>query len=340
MKNIFIIGEQRSGSNLLRLILSKHPTIAAPHPPHMLTRFMPLLPLYGDLNKNENFALLVEDVCTLVERNPISWNLKFDRKEIQKNCKENSLMAIFDVMMNKYVKDQKKEHWICKSLKNVEFAKELENFYKNPIYIYLHRDPRDVVLSFKKAVVGEKHPYFSATRWANLQCKCLELKQIIPDSRFFEISYQQLTQEPEKYVKQICDFLRVNYSEDMLLFYQQQEAQKAAAASSLWENLKKPILKENTQKYKNELSNKEILIVEKIAQKELKELGYQSMFSNQEIKAFTFSEKDIESFALLNTKEKKQVREQAQKEDLERRTHQLQVLKNVRKRILPRHKCL
>ena len=340
MKNIFIIGEQRSGSNLLRLILSKHSTIAAPHPPHILTRFMPLLPLYGDLHKAENFCLLIEDVCTLVERNPVSWNLKFDRKVVEKACKENSLMAIFDVIMNVYVQEQKKEHWICKSLKNVEFAKELETFYQNPIYIYLHRDPRDVVLSFKKAVVGEKHPYFSATHWTNLQLKCLELKKTIPLNRFFEISYQQLTQEPEKYVPQMCRFLGINYSEDMLLFYQQQEAKKAAAASSLWENLKKPILKENTQKYKNELPNKEILIVEKIAQKELKELGYQSMFSNQEIEEFAFSEKDIESFSLLNIKEKKQVRAQAQKEDLERRTHQLQVLENVRKRILPKHKCL
>lgn len=338
MKNIFIIGEQRSGSNLLRLILSKHPTIAAPHPPHILPRFMPLLSLYGNLDEEEHFSVLIEDVCTLVERNPISWNVKFDRKKVQKACKENTLIAIFDVIMQQYSQEQKKDHWVCKSLQNVEFAKELEAFYQKPIYIYLHRDPRDVVLSFKKAVVGEKHPYFSAKRWTNLQHKCLKLKETIPPNRFFEISYQQLTQQSEKYVQKMCDFLDLNYSEDMLLFYEQKEAKKAAEASSLWENLKNPILKENTQKYKNQLSNEEILIVEKIAQKEMNTLGYQLMFNQKKIENCVFTKDDMSFFEEINAKEKKQIKAQAQKEDLERRQHQLKVLEDIAQRNLVKFK--
>ena len=45
-----MIGTQRSGSNLLRLMLNQQPAIASPHPPHILERFMPLLPLYGNLD--------------------------------------------------------------------------------------------------------------------------------------------------------------------------------------------------------------------------------------------------------------------------------------------------
>ena len=54
--NIFMIGTQRSGSNLLRLMLNELPRIAAPHPPHILQRLMPLVPNYGDLEQRENFA--------------------------------------------------------------------------------------------------------------------------------------------------------------------------------------------------------------------------------------------------------------------------------------------
>ena len=53
--NIFMIGTQRSGSNLLRLMLNEPARIAAPHPPHILQRLMPLVPNYGDLEKRENF---------------------------------------------------------------------------------------------------------------------------------------------------------------------------------------------------------------------------------------------------------------------------------------------
>ena len=49
MQAIFMVGEQRSGSNLLRVILNESKNIAAPHPPHILQRMMPLVPLYGDL---------------------------------------------------------------------------------------------------------------------------------------------------------------------------------------------------------------------------------------------------------------------------------------------------
>ena len=66
MQSIFMVGEQRSGSNLLRLILNESKDIAGPHPPHILQRFVPLLPIYGELNKPETFNRLVDDVCRLV----------------------------------------------------------------------------------------------------------------------------------------------------------------------------------------------------------------------------------------------------------------------------------
>ena len=64
MQSIFMVGEQRSGSNLLRLILNESPSIAAPHPPHILQRFMPLLPVYGNLDNNNNFKKLIDLCCT------------------------------------------------------------------------------------------------------------------------------------------------------------------------------------------------------------------------------------------------------------------------------------
>jgi hypothetical protein len=46
---IQFIGTQRSGSNLLRVMLNQLPEISAPHPPHILKTFFPLLPLYGNI---------------------------------------------------------------------------------------------------------------------------------------------------------------------------------------------------------------------------------------------------------------------------------------------------
>ena len=68
---ILMIGTQRSGSILLRLMLNQLPEVAAPHPPHILQRLMPMVAGYGDLGGDANFERLVDDVCRLVELNPV-----------------------------------------------------------------------------------------------------------------------------------------------------------------------------------------------------------------------------------------------------------------------------
>ena len=54
IQGIQMIGTQRSGSNLLRVMLDAVDQITAPHPPHILQRFIPLLDKYGDLNQPEH----------------------------------------------------------------------------------------------------------------------------------------------------------------------------------------------------------------------------------------------------------------------------------------------
>ena len=79
---IQIIGTQRSGSNLLRLILDQSNEIASPHPAHVLVTFIPLLKFYGELN-DENYKLLINDVVNYVEANPVPWeNIKIDKEQI------------------------------------------------------------------------------------------------------------------------------------------------------------------------------------------------------------------------------------------------------------------
>ena len=74
MNAIFMVGEQRSGSNLLRLILNESKEIAAPHPPHILQRLMPIID-EKDLNSDSVFRELIDYVCQLVEVNPVRWEV-------------------------------------------------------------------------------------------------------------------------------------------------------------------------------------------------------------------------------------------------------------------------
>ena len=92
MKPVFMIGTQRSGSNLLRLMLNQLKDIASPHPPHVLERMFPLMDGYGDLQQDKNFKILVDDVCRLVELNPVEWSgSSLNRKEVASRSTKKKL---------------------------------------------------------------------------------------------------------------------------------------------------------------------------------------------------------------------------------------------------------
>ena len=67
----FMIGSQRSGSNWLGTMLDQREDLAGPHPPHMMRDFMPIIDKFGNLADDENFRVLVDHLCTFVERNQV-----------------------------------------------------------------------------------------------------------------------------------------------------------------------------------------------------------------------------------------------------------------------------
>lgn len=272
---IFMIGTQRSGSNLLRLMLNQLPEISAPHPPHILQRMTPLMSAYGDLQKNSHFRSLVDDVCRLVELNPVPWQgVVLDRDVITRQAQVRSLMGVFEAIYDRAAEDQYAATWCCKSLANIRFLPAIETHFRNARYIYLYRDGRDVAVSFRRAIVGEKHFYHIAREWAKTQQLALTMELHIDSDRFFRVKYENMVEEPEAMMKRLCEFLELEYREDMLNFHQSDEAHRAAQSSELWGNVIQPIMKDNTGKFSTEASEEDIRIFESVAGDVLDKLGY------------------------------------------------------------------
>lgn len=330
MEAIFMVGEQRSGSNLLRLMLNQSKNITCPHPPHILQRMMPFISAYGDLCDEDNFRQLIDDVCWLVELNPIPWEglAGLNRNDVRRRCRENSLIAVFGAIMDIYAETHQSKAWLCKSMQNIRWAKELDAYFGLPKYIYLYRDGRDVALSFSKAVIGEKHVYASARQWAELQRLCLaERKRIGPD-RFFSVRYEHLIREPETVLQALCDFLDITFTEEMLSYYYSSEAKQTANSSALWENVSRPIMQANSRKFMQEMSEYEIRIVESVAGDVLDRLGYERVYimPGEEIQ---FSQGEIAYFEMKNEHLKQEKAATVAPQDQQRRRRQLAVLDKI-----------
>jgi hypothetical protein len=326
-----MIGTQRSGSNLLRLMLNQLKGVSAPHPPHIMERLMPLLSAYGDLNVPANFEQLIEDVCTLVQTNPVPWTgVVLNPKEISARCVTPTLPEITRVVYELKAESEGAHIWMCKSMSNIRYVKELEKYNPNPTYLHLFRDGRDVALSFKKAIVGEKHIYHIARQWKQEQDASVDLYDELGADRVFQLRYEDLLLNPQGSLNRLCEFLGIEYSEEVMSYHESAESKETADSGLMWQNVVKPVLSDNHHKYLKELDQTDIRIFERIAGDTLEKLGYELQFEKD---LSPFSQEEIAQFSEINDQFKAEFKKKLQPKDLEKRRGQEELLKKIKARL-------
>lgn len=330
LASLQFIGTQRSGSNLLRVMLNQLPEVSAPHPPHILQTFMPLLPMYGDLSDPSAFARLLEDVCTLVELNPVNWGLTFDRREVAARCEGNNLPQLAKAIYELKAMDKGASIWCCKSMANIHYAGAIEQAGIHPFYIHIYRDGRDVALSFRKAIVGEKHMYALARQWREEQELSMQLCDAAGEDRCIRIRYEEFTADPELTMKTICRKIGVVYRPEVMDYSRSEESKETAASGAMWGNLVKPVMKDNTKKYLRELSEADIAIFETVAGDTLLKLGYELHTDRSSTRSFTAEE--LAAFDTENRKLKAEARQKADPADIEKRAAQDAFISQLKKR--------
>lgn len=333
INGIQMIGTQRSGSNLLRVIIDQSPEVASPHPPHLLIVFKPLLSLYGPLKSDTNYLRLISDVVDYVNANPVPWDgVKLNKDELFFNSRVNSLFEINRLVYEQAAITKNAKYWCCKSMNNMYFAAELEEHRLVDKYIYLYRDGRDVAASFKKAIVGEKHIYFLAKQWKEDQEACFKLRSELESERFFELNYELLTTAPENTVKDLCDFLNITYRVDMLNYYTSPTSIATATSGEMWSNVAKPIIANNTGKFLKSFSQEDLEIFELVAGEVLEKLGYPLYTSR--VRQELISDEAIERYKDENIRLKKQAVINANPDDLEKRKPQELIIAGIKKSIV------
>jgi hypothetical protein len=323
---IQMIGTQRSGSNLLRLILNQAPEIVSVHPVHLLINFLPLMKYYEPMDET-SYRRLVSDVVEYVSANPVKWETELDGEILFGMAREYSLFEL-NKNIYEYLAAQKEATiWCCKSMGNMYYSSRLEENIQDLKYIYLYRDGRDVALSFQKAIVGEKHIYQIAKQWHEDQRACLDLQNSTPGDRFFALRYESLIEDPTACIKELCRFLSIPFTESMLDYYASKDSKRTAEGGEMWANLTKPIMQDNSNKFLKEMSDQEILIFESVAYDSLLALNYKPVYAREDL--LTFSPDRIEEFEKENNALKAVIKQKVSAEDIIKRQPQLDILKRI-----------
>lgn len=271
---VFIIGTERSGTNLLRLMLNAHRSITVPHPPHIVKLFSPLVRYYGDLGNDRNFRRLIGDVCRMVELHTYPWPIKPDREQIFRQVAERDLINVYFQLYDQYLASVGKRRWVCKSTFMIDHVAEILRYHPAARFIFMVRDGRDVAVSAKTSIFNHFHVYYSACRWQREQRIGLDWMSKLPPGQINLLKYENLISDPETSLRRLCGFLEEEFDPLMLEYHRSDEAQKSGKLSLSWENTSRPLLVDNANKYRHKLSTDEILQFEAIACREMLTLGY------------------------------------------------------------------
>lgn len=280
---IFIIGTERSGSNLLRLVLNAHPAITVPHPPHIMAYFAPLEKHYGDLAKADNFSRLTDDVITHVQRHIYPWPTPLDKPWLLRSAQPQDLFGLFTAIYEQHLASAGKRRWGCKSTFMIHYVDRILGSYPDARLIWLVRDPRDVALSSRESVFNPFHPYYVARLWTSQQRLGLALESKLTSANLMRVYYEDLISNAEDIVKQICNFAGEDFNPAMLRFFETEEARVSAHLARDWRQTTMPILTGNAHKYIHSMHADEIAIVESEAGEIMNRLGYRLVSTSRAV---------------------------------------------------------
>ncbi|MCP5041879.1 MAG: sulfotransferase [bacterium] len=271
----FLICSERSGSNLIRSIMNAHPEVYAPDPIH-LTAFWDRLHEFGELEDDRNWRRLLEAIVEFYEgwMGELVPGLELNVESLAKRLESRSFIAVYEYIYGLGLEACGKSRLFLKENHTAQRADFLLRHYPDARFVFQVRDPRDYLASCKKM---RGYKYGSATEstqvWRDDQQAGLRLRAVLGPEQVFALRYETLVEEPERVLRQICDFLGLAFAPEMLDFHKTEDAKRAAKRPA-WRNLDKAITGSRRGRFAETLSGIEIDLVEQRVGDLMERFGY------------------------------------------------------------------
>lgn len=208
----FVVGAQRSGTTMLRLMLNQHSHLCVPFE----SVFIPAL--YRRLHEFDNLreSALIEALLTAISDDP--WVRKGglipDRSKVLSQ-QPKDYASLVDAIFTAYAQTQHKVRWGDKTPGYVIDIDVLCALFPDCRIIHLVRDGRDVVLSLAGLSWGSRDLFRNAADWRWKTLLGRKMGNMI-GAHYLEVRYEDLVTHPSQTLERICDFLGENFEPGML----------------------------------------------------------------------------------------------------------------------------
>jgi len=266
----FIIGVQRSGTTVLRLILNNHSAISIPEEASFLKPLLTKKNLMNPLplsRKRKRIILryLLDDYQFKKWRMEEELLSPLMEKQLTMRQLIGFLYVTFGQKHGKHMCGEKNPTFIRK-------LKLLRDVYPNAKFIHIVRDGRDVYLSFKsRSHYSAASLALSSFEWS-IKLSIIHRALKKAGSRVFELRYEDLIRDPVSQIKRVCSFLDVSFEEHMLDFWMHSSDFIDKEHSEL---IFRPIESANAFKWKNKLRSNELNKYDFFSHRNLRRYGYE-----------------------------------------------------------------
>jgi Sulfotransferase family len=212
---IFVIGAPRSGTTLLRIMLSSHPRIYIPPE----SDFIPRLYL-GRARSPMGRDRAVRDVQIIFgnRRYLREWRgAAPDPAAFVAALPELTPAAVLDAVYRAYAAQHRAGRWGDKSPIYTHYIPLLAEIFPSAQFVHLIRDGRDAALSTLAAYPDRLYVdmYFAAQSWRRRVSVARQAGSALGPSRYTELRYEDLTMDPAAALRLLCAFLGENYAPAM-----------------------------------------------------------------------------------------------------------------------------
>ena len=259
----FLICSERSGSNLITSLLNGHSAICAPPPSHLFRLFLTNTENYGDLDRDENWAILLGDMVDAFDNQLGQWTTQPSVDLLAAALPQRGTAEPLRYIYEIEARDHGKSHVFVKENQTAVFAEQLADNFDGCKFIMMVRDPRDVAASYLMSDGIQGGVATAADTWVRDQTANINLQDRWRDTnRVHLVRYETLITDPMVVLEGVVQFLDLQYESAMLDFHRDRQIQRNAAGVEAWANLNRPILSGNAGKYVQSLTPDEAEFVE------------------------------------------------------------------------------
>lgn len=266
---IFIVGCPRSGTTLLRDLLRSHPRLTFPFESHFIPH---LYQRYGNPNTEREACRLGAKILGIHWIK--DWSLPLEPSDF---AEARTFRQMLSILFEAWSSKEGKPRWGDKTPHYVCHIPVLLDIFPSAKVIHIYRDGRDVALSWLRTGLEPRNIYTAAVKWRRYVTAGRSAGETLPADSYMECCYEELITSPRLVMKTVCAFINESFTESVLkpnklkrLFQR-----RRIFGGSRW-LVKNTIVRNNSNKWKTQMSLSNRGLFESVAGDLLKTLGYET----------------------------------------------------------------